>query len=152
MIGKPDPDKTGFQPAVTELMRDLVWLDNIMLIVSAGIVAFVLLLMAFVALRYNERAHPTAARFTHYSPVEVAWTVLPIIILVFIGVFSWTALERQQIIPEADLTIKVTGSQWFWTYEYVDHDFGFDSVLLERGELADFGYANDDTYWRPIPL
>ncbi len=144
VIGKPDPDKTGFQPAVTELMRDLVWLDNIMLIVSAGIVAFVLLLMAFVALRYNERAHPTAARFTHYSPVEVAWTVLPIIILVFIGVFSWTALERQQIIPEADLTIKVTGSQWFWTYEYVDHDFGFDSVLLERGELADFGYANDE--------
>ena len=144
VIGKPDPDKIGFQPAVTSLMRDLVWLDNFVLIIMTVIVVFVVGLMAFVFLRFNERANPTAAQFTHNSPVEIAWTIVPIIILVFIGAFSWTELERQQIMPEADLTIKVTGSQWFWSYEYVDHDFGFDSVLLEREELADFGYADDE--------
>ena len=144
VVGKPVPNGTAFQPAVTELMRDLVWLDNFVLVIITGIVIFVVGLMAYVAIRFNARANPNPAQFTHHTPVEVAWTIIPIIILVFIGAFSWVALEKQQIIPEGDITIKVTGSQWFWTYDYVDHDFGFDSVMLARDELAEFGYADDE--------
>ncbi len=143
VVGVPEADGLGFQPPATELMRDLIWLDNLVLIIITCIVLFVLALITFVILRYNSRANPNPARFTHNTPVEVAWTVIPIIILIFIGAFSWVALEKQQIIPEGDVTIKVTGSQWFWSYEYTDHDFGFDSIMLARDELAAHGYADD---------
>ena len=74
----------------------------------------------------------------------MAWTVVPVAILVVIGAYSLPILFKQQEIPEADITIKVTGYQWYWGYEYVDHDFGFDSVMLQKDELADYGYAPDE--------
>ena len=144
VIGKPSADSIGFQPAVTDSMREIVWLDNFLLIIITLITLFVVALMAFVVLRHNSRANPTPATFTHNQPLEVAWTILPVFILLAIGVFSLPALFRQQIIPEADITIKATGNQWFWTHEYVDHDFGFDSFMLARDELAEHGYADDE--------
>ena len=144
-IGKPSPDGLNFQPAVTSLMEEIVWLDTFLLVIITLISVFVVGLLAYVILRYNQRANPEPATFTHNQPLEVAWTLIPIVILVVIGCFSLPALFRQQIIPEADVTIKATGNQWFWTHEYVDHDFGFDSFMLAREDLAEFGY-NDDEY------
>lgn len=144
IVGKPDPGGIGFQPAATELARDLQWLDGMILVIITAIVVFVCLLLLVVIVRYNRRANPTPARFTHNSPVEVAWTVIPIVILVFIGAFSLPVLFKQQEIPEADINIKVTGYQWFWGYEYTDHGFGFDSFLLRRDELEEYGYNQDE--------
>ena len=144
LVGKPVPGGTGFQPAATELARDLQSLDWMILVIITLICVFVTALLAWCIVRFNRRANPNAASFTHNTPVEIAWTVVPIVILVFIGAFSLPVLFKQQEIPEADITIKVTGYQWYWGYEYVDHEFAFDSFMLARDELAEYGYAEDE--------
>ena len=141
VVGQPTPRGIGFQPAATELMRDIQWLDGMLNIIITGITLFVTGLIVYCIVRYNRKANPTPGTFTHNSPVEVAWTIIPIVVLVFIGAFSLPILFKQQEIPKADITIKVTGYQWYWGYEYVDHEFGFDSFLLGKEELADAGYA-----------
>ncbi len=144
VIGKPIPRGTGFQPAATELASDIHSLDHMLNIIIFAITLFVVALLAICILRYNRRANPTPSGFTHNTPIEVAWTIIPIVILVFIGAFSLPILFKQQEIPEADLTIKVTGYQWYWGYEYVDHNFAFDSFKLEREDLESHGYSQDE--------
>lgn len=143
-IGKPAPMGIGFQFPATELMRDIVWLDNFLLIITTAISVFVTILLAYAAYKFHASRNKTPGTFTHNSVVEVLWTIVPVLILVIIGVFSLPILFKQQEIPDADITIKVTGYQWYWGYEYVDHGFGFESVLLQKDELADFGYAPDE--------
>ena len=143
-IGKPEPKGMGFQFPATELMRDLVWLDNFLLVIITVISVFVTCLLAYAAFKFHRSRNDTPGTFTHHSVLEVAWTVVPVAILVVIGAYSLPILFKQQEIPEADITIKVTGYQWYWGYEYVDHDFGFDSVMLQKDELADYGYAPDE--------
>ncbi len=113
VIGRPEAAGTGFQPAATELMRDIIWLDNMLLVIITAISLFVVALLAFCIVRYNRKANPTPGTFTHNSPLEIAWTVGPIVILVFIGAFSLPVLFKQQEIPEGDIVIKVTGYQWY---------------------------------------
>ncbi|HKL69832.1 cytochrome c oxidase subunit II [Salibaculum sp.] len=154
IIGTPQPGGTGFQPAATELARDLQWLDAMVLIIITAITLFVTGLLAWVILRYNDRANKTPATFTHNSPLEVAWTVVPIVILVFIGSFSLPTLFKQQEIPEGDINITVTGYQWFWSYEYTDEDIFFESYMIGYGEgnlndsirdqLVEAGYSEDE--------
>ena len=143
IVGQPLPGGMGFQPSATELARDVVWLDSLLLVIITVITIFVTGLLIYVIMRYNARRNPNPAGFTHNSPLEVAWTVVPIVILVFIGAFSLPILFKQQEIPEADITIKVTGYQWYWGYEYVDEDVSFESFLLNREELEQFGYTQD---------
>ena len=143
-IGKPLPEGMGFQPAVTELMRDIIWLDGMVNIIIIAISLFVTILLLWVAIRYNKKRNPEPATFTHHSTIEVLWTVIPIIILLFIGAFSVPILFKQQEIPVADVTIKATGNQWYWTHEYPEHEFGFDGFLLQREELAEYGYSPDE--------
>ena len=102
VVGRPVDRATGFQPAVTELASDLQWLDGMINIIIFAISVFVTLLLVIVALRYNQRANPKPATFTHNSPLEVAWTVIPIVILVFIGAFSLPILFKQQEIPAGE--------------------------------------------------
>jgi len=130
VIGRPVDGAMGFQPAATEVARRLQWLDGMILVIITAITLFVTALLAWVIIRYNRKRNPEAASFTHHTPVEIAWTVVPILILVFIGAFSLPTLFHQQEIPEADITIKATGYQWFWGYEYVDEGFGFDSYMI----------------------
>lgn len=144
IVGVPVDRGTGFQPAATELARDVQWLDGMLLVLITIISLFVTGLMAWVVIRYNQKRQPVPATFTHNSPLEVAWTVVPIIILVFIGAFSLPVLFKQQEIPEADITIKVTGYQWYWGYEYVDEGVEFESYMLARDELEEFGYSQDE--------
>lgn len=120
ILGQPLPEKMGFQPAATEFAADQHWLDNFLLIIITVISIFVTALLIWCILRYNAKRNPTPATFTHNSPLEVAWTVIPIIILVAIGAFSLPVLFKDQTIPTADVTIKVTGYQWYWGYNYVD--------------------------------
>ena len=141
IVGQPLDRGLNFQPPATELMRDIIWLDNMLNWIIGVIVAFVTLLLLIAIVRYNRRSNPEAARFTHNTPIEVLWTLCPVIILVFIGAFSLPILFKQQEIPEADITIKVTGYQWYWGYEYVDEGFGFESFMLAKDELADHGYG-----------
>ncbi|RKT28229.1 cytochrome c oxidase subunit 2 [Roseovarius halotolerans] len=144
IIGAPKDGGIGFQPAATELARDLHWLDGMILVIITAITIFVCALLVVVMVRYNRRKNPNSASFTHNSPLEIAWTIVPIVILVFIGAFSLPVLFKQQEIPEADINIKVTGYQWYWGYEYTDHDFAFDSFMLSRDELEEYGYSQDE--------
>lgn len=130
IIGQPAPGGMGFQPSATELKHDIVWLDTMILYIISAIVIFVTGLLLYVILRYNSKSNPTPARFTHNSPLEVAWTLIPIVILVFIGAFSLPILFKQQEIPVGDVTIKATGNQWYWSYEYVDEGIAFDSYMI----------------------
>lgn len=130
IIGEPVDGKMGFQPAVTRVAQDIHDLDHLILIIITLITIFVTGLILWVAIRYNRKRNPVAASFTHHTPVEILWTVAPIVILVLIGAYSLPILFRQQEIPQADLTIKATGNQWYWSYEYVDEGFGFDSYMI----------------------
>ncbi|MGV6812041.1 MAG: cytochrome c oxidase subunit II [Brevirhabdus sp.] len=143
-IGKPVPGGLNFQPAATSLAREIHWLDGMLLVIITAIAVFTLALLAWVIVRYNAKANPEAATFTHNTPIEITWTIVPVVILVFIGAFSVPVLFDQQKIPEADMTVKVTGHQWYWSYEYPDQEFEFDSFLLAKDELADYGYADDE--------
>jgi len=158
VIGRPVDGAMGFQPAATEIARRLQWLDGMILVIITAITLFVTALLIWVIIRYNRKRNPEAATFTHHTPIEIAWTIIPIVILVFIGAFSLPTLFHQQEIPEADITIKATGYQWFWGYEYVDEGFGFDAYMIGApatgGEnrltpdveeaLVEAGYARED--------
>ena len=154
IIGKPVPEGTGFQPAVTELARDIHWLDQFVFVIIAVITVFVTALLAYAAFAFAAKRNPTPKTFTHNSTIEVAWTIIPIIILVVIGAFSIPVLFKQQRIPEGDIIIKATGYQWYWGYEYVDEGFGFDSFMIGAGEnrltpdvsaeLQEAGYSDEE--------
>ncbi len=154
IIGAPKADGIGFQPASSELARDLQWLDGMILVIITAIVIFVVALLAYIIVRYNKRANPNPASFSHNSPLEVAWTIVPILILVFIGAFSLPILFKQQEIPEGEIHIKVTGNQWYWSYEYTDEGIAYDSFMIGYGEgnlnpsisaqLAEAGYSDNE--------
>ncbi len=144
--GAPIPGLTGFQEPATDLMRDIIWLDNLLLAIITAITLFVTGLLVWVMLKFNRKANPTPATFTHHSTLEVAWTIVPVVILVFIGAVSLPILFDQQEIPEGDINIKVTGYQWYWGYEYVDDGVAFESFMIGEGELEDFGY--DESLYR----
>jgi cytochrome c oxidase subunit 2 len=136
-VGKPHADGIGFQPAASELAVDQQWLDHVLMLLCYAVVALVVALLAVVVLRYNQRSNPTPARFTHNTPVEIIWTLVPILILVALGSFSLPILDKQQTMPEA-------GNQWYWSYEYPDDGIAFDSFLLPKDQLAANGYAPDE--------
>ncbi|KIN60284.1 Cytochrome c oxidase polypeptide II [Sulfitobacter noctilucae] len=142
VIGRPTNGEMGFQPAATRLAQDIHDLDWLILVIITVITLFVTALILWVCIRYNAKRNPEPASFTHHTPVEVAWTVGPILILVLIGAYSLPILFRQQEIPAADITIKVVGHQWYWNYEYVDNGFAFDSYMI--GAPATITAADED--------
>ncbi len=143
-VGAPVPYGTEHQPAATNIARDLQWLDHMILVIITVIVAFVTLLLVYIMIRFNRKRNPTPATFTHNSPLEVAWTIIPILILVFIGSFSLPALFTQQEIPVADITIKATGNQWYWSYEYPDVKVGEADTLKFDAFRIDGAMKIDD--------
>jgi cytochrome c oxidase subunit 2 len=144
VIGKPVPGAMNFQPAVTELARDILWLDNILLVIITAISLFVMGLLLWVIVRYNKNANKVASTTTHNTPIEILWTVIPVFILIGIGFISLPILLKQLRIPESEVVIKATGNQWYWTYDYPQHGFSFDSVMLEKEELEEYGYSQDE--------
>ncbi len=133
--GQPTPWEIGPQGSVTPVMDDIVWFHNWLVVIITLIAGFVLVLLLIVIFRFNSRANPTPSRTTHNTFVEVLWTLLPILILLGIAVPSFKLLFFQLNTPPADLTVKVTGKQWFWSYSYPDNGkFEYDSLMLKDDE------------------
>lgn len=143
-IGKPNDGAMGFQEAVTEVARDIHWMDSFLLTIITVITIFVTVLLLIVIFRFNAKRGHKAATFTHNTALEIGWTLVPILILLAIAPPSLSLLFKQMEIPEGDITIKATGNQWYWSYEYVDNEFGFDSFMLPKEDLAANGYAPDE--------
>ncbi|AGT08023.1 cytochrome c oxidase subunit II [Paracoccus aminophilus] len=145
VIGKPVNKGMGFQPPSSELAHDQQWLDHFVLIIITVVTVFVCLLLLICILRFNRRVNPVPARFTHNTPIEIAWTLVPVLVLISIGAFSLPILFRSQEMPaNPDLVIKVTGHQWYWSYEYPNDGIAFDALLLEKEDLAAHGYTEED--------
>ena len=143
-IGVPKPGGIAFQPPSSTVAIEAQSLESMVNWIMAAVVVFVCALMLYVIFRFSAKRNPVPAKFTHNTPIEVAWTLIPVVILVFIGSFSLPALFDQMEIPPADVTIKVTGNQWYWSYGYPDAGVSFDSVLLDKDKLQAAGYAPTD--------
>lgn len=151
VYGQPVPGQIGFQHSVTPIMdATIAFHDHVLLWIIVAIVLFVMGLMIWVMVRYNDRANPTPSSFTHNSLVEVLWTVIPIAILIFIAIPSFGVLSDQETMPDGErtylgaslfnraggeavpapgLTVKATGRQWYWSYDYVDSDVEYASFI-----------------------
>ena len=139
-IGVPEDYQVTFQDAATSNMADITWFHNSFLFpIILVITLFVTALLIYVMIRFSAKNNPNPSKTTHNSLIEVIWTVVPVIILIVIAIPSFRILYTQQDIPvDADLTIKATGYQWYWGYEYPDNDgMYFDSLPLEEDELTE---------------
>jgi cytochrome c oxidase subunit 2 len=137
--GYPEPGQIGFQEAATPIAHEIIFFHNwILLPIITAICLFVLGLLAYVIFRFNEKANPNPTPTTHHSGLEVAWTVTPVMILVVIAIPSFRLLTHQLTMPPADITMKVTGKQWYWTYTYPKDQgggFEFDSEMIQAADL-----------------
>ena len=132
--GQPSPWQMGFQQAATPVMENIIWFHDFLLWLIIAITIFVLALLVIIVVRFNSRANPTPSRTTHNTLLEVMWTLVPVIILVAIAVPSFKLLFLELTIPPADVTVKATGKQWYWSYSYPDSKFEFDSIMLSDKE------------------
>jgi len=144
-----EPWQLGFQKPATEHMANVIsFHDYLLMPIITGITLFVLFLIGYVCFRFNKNRNPVPSNTTHNTLVEILWTVIPVIILIVIAIPSFRLLYTVERIPESDITIKATGNQWYWTYEYPDYgNFSFDSIMLEDEELGkdDYRLLSADT-------
>lgn len=130
VLGQPAPWEHTLQVAATPVMEDITWFHNFLLWIISSIVVFVLILLIIVVVKFNSKSNPVPSKTTHNTLIEVAWTIIPVLILVGVAVPSFRLLFLQLDIPKADLTIKATGKQWYWSYAYPDNGkFEFDSLM-----------------------
>jgi cytochrome c oxidase subunit 2 len=135
-VGQPSPWQLGLQEAASPVMVDIIWFHDFLLWIITGIAVFVLALLLIVMIRFNARANPAPSRTTHNSLLEVAWTIVPVVILVAIAIPSFRLLFLELDTPTPDLTVKATGKQWYWSYNYPDNgNFEFDSLIVEDKDL-----------------
>src|SRR4051795_7409821 len=132
--GQPSAWQLGFQQAATPVMENIVWFHDFLLWLIVAITLFVLALLVICIVRFNSRANPVPSRTTHNTLLEVMWTLVPVIILVAIAVPSFKLLFLELTIPQADVTVKATGKQWYWSYSYPDSKFEYDSLMLKDNE------------------
>ena len=129
-LGQPSPWELTLPESASPVMSDIVWFHDVLLGVITCITLFVLVLLVTVVIRFNARSNPIPSTTTHNALIELAWTIIPVLILVGIAVPSFRLLFKQLNVPTADLIIKATGKQWYWTYAYPDNGkFEFDSLL-----------------------
>jgi cytochrome c oxidase subunit 2 len=132
----PKPWQLGFQEAASPVMELISSFHDFLLIIIISIGAFVTALMIYVAVKFNEKANPVPSKTTHHTLLEVIWTVVPIMILVVIAIPSFRLLYYMDKTTTPEMTLKVVGSQWYWSYEYPDHGkIAFDSQMIPDNEL-----------------
>lgn len=142
-LGQPTPGAIDFQPPATGVMVDIRHFHEFLLPIIVGISVLVLALLLWVIVRYNRRANPTPRKFTHNMMVEVIWTIVPVLILVVIAWKSFPLIfKEEQIPPNAELTLKVTGNSWFWSYEYPDLHVQLTSNVLSEDEVKQWNAAH----------
>ena len=135
-LGQPHPWQLGLQEGVTPIKHSIADLHSMLLIIITAITVFVLALLLYVMVRFGAKKNPVPSRISHNTFVEIAWTLIPVLILVVIAVPSFRLLYAEDRIPKADMTLKVTGHQWYWSYEYPDNGgFGFDSLMVQTDDL-----------------
>jgi cytochrome c oxidase subunit II len=135
-LGQPVQGQIGLQGSASPVMTEIHNFYNLVNLIIVAITIFVLVLMAVVMVRFNRRANPEPSGTTHNTLIEVVWTVVPIVILVFIGIFSFRLLFMQYEYPKPDLTIKATANAWFWDHTYKDHgDATVTSNMLTDADL-----------------
>jgi cytochrome c oxidase subunit 2 len=137
--GQPAPGGIGLPNMATEVGHETqVFYNAVLLPIITVIALFVLGLLLYVMWRFNERANPVPSKVSHHTGLEIAWTLVPVLILVFISIPSFRLLAHQVEIPESTVTIKVTGNQWYWSYRYPDDQgggFGFDQMMVPEADL-----------------
>jgi len=135
-LGQPTPWELGLQDAGSPVMADIIGFHTFVLWIITAITIFVLALLLIIIIRFNARANPTPSRTTHNTPIEIIWTVVPVLILVLIAIPSFRLLFTELDVPTPDLTIKATGKQWYWSYAYPDNgNFEFDSLIVAEKDL-----------------
>lgn len=143
-LGQPSPWEYTLQESATPVMENITWFHNLLLWIITIITLFVLLLLVMVVVKFNAKANPVPSRTTHNTLIEVAWTLIPVLILVAIAVPSFRLLFQQLNVPKADLTVKVTGKQWYWSYAYPDNGkFEFDSLMEKDKKPRLLGVDNE---------
>jgi cytochrome c oxidase subunit II len=136
LVVEPHNWQLGFQEAATPVKERIADLNNELMIIITLITVLVVALLGYVILRFNERAHPVPTRTTHNTVIELLWTVVPVLILVIIAIPSFKLMYYMDRTQKADMTIKVTGHQWYWSYEYPDYkDVGFDSNIIPEDQI-----------------
>jgi cytochrome c oxidase subunit II len=143
-LGQPAPWEYKLQEAASPVMENITWFHNFLLVLITVITLFVLALLVIVVVKFNAKANPVPSRTTHNTLVEVAWTLIPVLILVGIAVPSFRLLFLELDVPKADLTIKATGKQWYWSYAYPDNGkFEFDSLMAQDKPPRLLGVDNE---------
>ncbi len=144
-LGQPTPGGMGLQQAASPLKHEAHFFHDIILLPIITVISlFVLGLLIWVVVRYNKKANPTPAKFSHNTLLEVAWTLIPVLILMFIAIFSFGLLFKYHNMPKPDLTVKAVGYQWNWGYEYPDQKIPeFISNMLPEDEVAKRGLPKD---------
>ncbi|MCH7540928.1 MAG: cytochrome c oxidase subunit II [Proteobacteria bacterium] len=135
---QPEPWQTGFQPAASAVMEAVRDFYDLLFVIIVAIAAFVLALLVYVMVRFNAKRNPVPSKTSHNTFLEMAWTAIPVVILVVIAIPSFRLLYFQKTVSEAEMemTVKVIGYQWYWSYEYPDHgDIAFDSFIVEEEDL-----------------
>lgn len=136
MAQQPTPWQLGFQEAHSPIMEQMTSFHNFLLWIIFAISIFVLILLLYVIVRFREKKNPVPSKVTHNTTIEVLWTVIPVVILFVIGFYSLPLLYATDDTANADVTVKVIGRQWYWSYEYPDHgDFTFDAFMVPEDEL-----------------
>ena len=131
-VGQPSPWEMTMQPSASPVMDDIEWFHGFLLWIITAITLFVTALLITVMVKFNAKANPTPSKTTHNTLIEVVWTIVPVLILVGIAIPSFRLLFYQVDVPKADLTVKATGKQWYWTYSYPDNGkFEFDSLMAQ---------------------
>jgi cytochrome c oxidase subunit II len=143
-VGQPAPWELNLQASASPVMDSIMQFHDWLLVIITVITLFVLALLVTVVVRFNARSNPVPSRTTHNTLIEVAWTLIPVMILVGIAVPSFRLLFEELDIPKADLTVKATGKQWFWSYAYPDNGkFEFDSLLDKDKQPRLLGVDNE---------
>jgi cytochrome c oxidase subunit II len=143
-LGQPAPWEMTLQGSASPVMDNITWFHNFLLGLITVITLFVLVLLVMVVVKFNARSNPVPSRTTHNTLIEVAWTLIPVLILVGIAVPSFRLLFLQLDIPKADMTVKATGKQWYWSYSYPDNGkFEFDSLLVQDKKPRLLGVDNE---------
>ncbi|MBA7644287.1 cytochrome c oxidase subunit 2 [subsurface metagenome] len=143
-LGQPKPWEMMLQESGSPVMDNIIWFHNFLLILITVITLFVLALLVIVVVKFNAKSNPVPSKTTHNTLIEVAWTLIPVLILVAVAVPSFRLLFLQLDLPKADLTVKVTGKQWYWSYSYPDNGkFEFDSLLVQDKKPRLLGVDNE---------
>lgn len=135
MAGEPQPWALSFQHAVTPTMERIASLATFINGVIVGITILVSGLLLYACTRFRADRNPKPATWSHNTPLEIVWTAIPAVILLLIAIPSFRLLYFMDKIQDADMTLKIVGHQWYWTYEYPDHDFKFDSNMVQTEDL-----------------